>query len=286
MVMGPTHAMSGAFFSLAAITTYTALVGPVHPTIAILGTVMAAGASLGPDIDSNSSTVVRSFGIFGRVAHHIANSIGVAVFTATRTRYDRHPEGGHRTFFHTTFMAILMGGLVALATLPTNIIHVFGHPYSLGQFNAIILMSIFLNLCLSGLLEKRIKAARKRYGPYALMAFSLVFAIVLSIFMPVPTGSYSYLGIAVGFGWFVHLLGDAITKMGVPMAWPVKVAGKRWYDISLPSFMRITAGGDFEKIILLPVLTGLTVLLLIYNTLVFYHILPAINVIFNAVFSK
>lgn len=271
--MGPTHAMSGAAASLAAISTYTAFVGPVHPTVAIIGTVMAAGATLGPDIDSRQSTVVRSFGIFGVVGYHIANSLGVAVHNATRTRYDGRIENGHRTFFHTTVMAILMGALVAFATAPTNIIHVFGKEYELGQFNAIILLSIFLNLCLSGIFEKQIKKARRQFGPYVLMAASLIGAAIMSQFLPKPETTYSYLGIAVAFGWFIHLLGDAITKMGVPMAFPVKLSGKRWYDISLPSFMRISAGGTFEKVILLPLLTIVTVVLFMYNILVYLGVL-------------
>lgn len=274
MVMGPTHAMSGAAASLAAISVYTATVGPVHPTVAIIGGIMASGATLAPDIDSKQSTVVRSFGILGLLGYHIANSLGVAVQTATRTRYDNKITNGHRTFFHTTIMAILMGAAVAALTAPTNLITVFGQEYSLGQFNAIILLSVFLNLCLAGLLEKQIKKARKRYGPYVLMAGSLAGAAIMSQFMPNPEGvTYAYLGIAVAFGWFIHLLGDAITKMGVPMAFPVKLHGKRWYDISLPTFMRISAGGAFEKIFLLPFLTLVTVLLFVYNILVYLGVI-------------
>ena len=272
MVMGPTHAMSGAALSLGAITLYTATVGPVHPTVAILGTVMAAGAALAPDIDSKQSTVVRAFGVFGLLGYYISNFISVKIHGLTRTKFDDKVEGGHRTFFHTTFMAILMGSLVALATAPTNIVVVFGQEYSLGQFNAIVLMSIYLNLSLSGLLEKSIKKYRRSFGPYVLMAISLLTAVGLATVMPPPDGSYAYLGLAVGIGWFIHLLGDAITKMGVPMAWPIKIQRKRWYDVALPSFLRISAGGKFEYIILLPVLTIATVGLLSYNVLLYFGV--------------
>jgi membrane-bound metal-dependent hydrolase YbcI (DUF457 family) len=269
MVMGPTHAMSGAAASLAVISIYTVNVGPVHPTIAILGSVMAAGAALAPDIDSKQSTVVRSFGIFGLAAYHVANSLSVAVHNITRGRRDEMITNGHRTLFHTSVMAILMGVLVAALTTPTEIIKVAGEEYSIGQFNAVILMSIFINLSFSGLLEKRIKKARKQFGPYILMAVSLGLAALLSRFMPTPDGTYAYLGLAVGFGWYMHLLGDAITKMGVPLAWPIKVRGKRWYDVSLPSFMRISAGGKFEYVFLLPALTLITIGLFIYNIVLY-----------------
>lgn len=265
--MGPTHAMSSAALTLGAITAFNATVAPVSPTVAVLGTVMAAGAALAPDIDSRQSTVVRAFGIFGVAAHYIVNGLSVAVHTATRTRYDGTITNGHRTLFHTTFMALIMGGLTALAVAPTNTVTLWGQEWILGHVIAIILMSIFLNLALSGLLERQIKKFRKSFGPYVLMAFSLLASLGVALLLPDPDGTYAYLGIAVAFGWFAHLLGDAITKMGVPMAWPFKIAGKRWYDIALPSFLRISAGGTMEYVILLPLFTLLTVGLTVYNIL-------------------
>jgi len=272
MVMGPTHAMSGAAAALAGIAIYTNTVGPVEPTLAATFTIMAAGAALAPDIDSGGSTVVRSFGIFGNLAHHVANSASVAVYNLTSTRKDGTISNGHRTLFHTTVMAIIMGGLVALATASTKTVDLWGENYSWGQINAVILMSVFLNLGLAGLLEKRIKRARKQFGPYLLMLGSIAGAVIMAYIMPPADGSYAFLGFAVGFGWYMHLLGDAITKMGVPMAWPIKIAGRRWYDIATPSFMRITAGEKFEMKILLPIITGITILLLTYNVLVYFEV--------------
>lgn len=272
MVMGPTHSLSGATLALGAIAVYNATLAPtaLHPTIAILGTVMAAGAALAPDIDSKQSTVVRSFGIFGLVGYHIANGIGIGIRNLTATRKDGSVENGHRTFFHTSVMAVIMGLLVAFLTSFTNTVTLFGEEHPLGQVIAVVLMGIFLNLALAGLLEKKIKKARATYGPYVLMLISFGLAAVIAFFLPAEnepgsTGTYAWLGIAVGLGWYFHLLGDAITKMGVPLAWPVKVRGKRWYDVALPSFMRITAGGAFEKQILFPGLVVATVLLFAWN---------------------
>jgi membrane-bound metal-dependent hydrolase YbcI (DUF457 family) len=281
MVMGPTHAMSGATAALAGIAIYSATVAPVHPTVVIMGTVVAAGAALAPDIDSGRSTVVNSFGIFGKAFHVIANSLSVAVYNLTKTRREEAKSDGHRTLFHTTVVALIAGIITVLATLPTNIVELFGREYTLGQVNAIILMSIYINLALGGILEGPIKKARKRYGPYLLMLASLFLAGLIGVFIPQPTeetfglnipglgGTYAYLGIAVAFGWFIHLLGDAITKMGVPMAWPIKVRGKRWYDVALPAFMRIRADGTFEKVILLPLLTLSTTALMVYTIIAY-----------------
>lgn len=280
--MGPTHSLSGAFFGLAAIAGLNAFVlpEPIHPTIAILGTAVFAGAALAPDIDSYSSTVVRSFGIFGRVGYWLANGVGLGVYNATKTRYDGNIENGHRTFFHTAFMAIIMGLIVAALTAPTNIITVLGKDFTLGQFNAIIILGIFLNLMFAGIFEKQIKKARKAFGPYLLMLVSILIAFGVAMYIPgadgaeTGFGSYSWLGIAVGIGWFIHLLGDLITKMGISMFWPLKIRGKRWYDVSLPTFMRISAGGAFEKSILFPFLLVGTVVLFGWNIFQYISFVP------------
>lgn len=269
MVMGPTHSMSGAALGLLGIALWNLSFAPIDPAIALLGTIIIAGATLGPDIDSHSSTVVRSFGIFGRIAHMIVNSTSVFVYNITATKYDAPRSDGHRTLFHTIFMSIAMGALVAAATLPEGKITVFDHDFTWGQINAIIILSIFINLGLSGLFEKQVKKAKKMFGVYLMMLFSIITAIVIGFLLPSTSSDYYYLGIAVSLGWFIHLLGDGITKMGVPMFWPIKIKGKRWYDITLPSFMRIKADGPFEKIILLPGLTLMTIVLLIYNIITY-----------------
>lgn len=277
--MGRTHALSGAAAALGAVALYNASIIPLHlhPTIAIMGTVVVAGAALAPDIDSWGSTVVRSFGIFGRLAHWLANALSLGVYNATKTRYDADINNGHRTFFHTTFMAIIMGGLVALITLPGNHITVLGKEFTLGQFNAIILLGIFLNLALAGLFEKQIKKARRSFGPYLLMLFSIFMAGLIAAFIPgvesteIGWGGYSWLGLAVGFGWFMHLIGDFITKMGVPLAWPIKVRRKRWYSVAPPVFLRISAGGAFEVKVLFPVLAVLTIGLLAWNIFMYFQ---------------
>lgn len=64
MVMGPTHAASGAAAWLLTAPTLTAAVTThtMHPTQAFVGAAVCAGSALLPDIDLPSSTVSRSFG--------------------------------------------------------------------------------------------------------------------------------------------------------------------------------------------------------------------------------
>lgn len=74
-----------------------------------------------------------------------------------------------------------------------------------------------------------------------------------------PAHGYPWLGMAVGVGAVMHCLGDAITKAGVPFVWPIPIRGKRWWDITLPGFLSIRAGGMFEYTVLMPALTAFTI---------------------------
>lgn len=252
MVMGPTHAMSGAAAWLTAAAFgggALASIASGGPAVITVGSIVCAGAALAPDIDSHSATVVRSFGAFGKLMHALVNAISVSVYTMTATKYDSPKSNGHRTLFHTTLMAIIVGGLVSLGSSIPGTTVIMDKTFANGQLFSLGVMAIFLHLGLAGIFEKQVKAARKKYGPYLLMLGSLIITAMIAYFLP-ENERYSWLGIAVAMGWFMHLLGDMITKMGVPLAFPIKIRGKRWYDVSLPSFMRISADGIMNKVLL------------------------------------
>ncbi|GAB2640669.1 hypothetical protein GCM10027068_20350 [Prescottella soli] len=74
------------------------------------------------------------------------------------------------------------------------------------------------------------------------------------------------LGVAVALGCVTHCLGDAITKEAIPFLAPfVTIRGKRWWEFTLPSMIRIRANGPFEKVVLLPALTVATIALLVFG---------------------
>lgn len=267
MVMGPTHAMSSAMLWLGAASAGSAAFAAFQTDstpVLIMSTLVAAGAALAPDIDSHSSTVVNSFGIAGKATHSLVNNASVSVYNATRTRYDKPRQDGHRTLFHTTLFAIGAGLFTSAgASLPMEVT-LFDKDFTVGQLFSLFVMFIFTHLALGGLFESVVKKNRKKYGVLAMLVASFVMTMAIAITLPAGD-TYGWLGLAVGVGWFAHLLGDAITKMGVPLAFPFKIRGKRWWDVTLPAFMRIKAGGWFEKAILLPVCTFVTAALLIYN---------------------
>lgn len=272
-MMGPSHAMSGAAawlgFSAVASTQF-GLTEFTEPTSLVLGTVVAAGAALAPDIDSHGSTVVRSFGIFGRLFYMIANSLSVLTANLIRTGKDEVKENGHRTLFHTLLFAVLAGFLTTLAVSQTREVVILDETYSLGTVFALIILGTFLHLGLGGLFVKPAAKARSQFGPYLMMLITAGITLAVAWFlgeMGETTATYPWLGIAVGFGWFIHLLGDMITKMGVPIMWPLPWKGRLWWNFATPTFMRITAGGTIENVIIFPVLIIATIALATWHAL-------------------
>lgn len=275
--MGPSHAMSGAAGWLAASALYTTTTGtPISPEMLILGTTVAAGAALAPDIDSYGSTVVRSFGFIGRALYWIANSLSLAAYNMIRTPRDEPKENGHRTLFHTALFAILAGVLTGFLTSSTSPVEVFGRAMTWGQLNSLIIMAVFLNLGIGGLFVKPIAKAKSNFGilgPYVIMGVTALSVWVFSTYTEfIPSASqsiqgYSWLGLAVSFGWFMHLAGDFITKMGVPLLWPVPWKGRLWWNFATPPFMRIKAGSGVENFVLFPLFTIATIGLAVWHFL-------------------
>lgn len=266
-MMGPSHVMSGAAIWLGGVAVYSNVTHtPIQPALILLGTAVAAGAAAAPDLDSNSSTIVRSLGIFGKLLYHLVTGVSVTAYNLTRTKKDDPAKGGHRTLFHTGAAAILSGGLTALLTTIASPLELFGTKYTAGQVIGLIIMGILLNVALAGLFGHFIKKLRGTVGPYIMLAISIALTVGIAFALPSGTGkTYAWLGLAVGVGWMTHLLGDAITKMGVPLLWPIRIHGRAWWDVALPGFMRIKAGGTFEQVFLFPLFTVAAVGLFIYD---------------------
>lgn len=49
-------------------------------------------------------------------------------------------------------------------------------------------------------------------------------------------------------GNLAHLLGDAFSLSGLPLLWPLRVRGKRWFDVRAPKLMRFRVGSTFETV--------------------------------------
>jgi membrane-bound metal-dependent hydrolase YbcI (DUF457 family) len=58
------------------------------------------------------------------------------------------------------------------------------------------------------------------------------------------------LGVAVGAGCVVHLLGDVITRAGVPILWPIPTGRRMWRMIGVPNALAVSVGGRVERVVL------------------------------------
>lgn len=248
MVMGPTHAMSGAAVGLGlAAVIPPGLGGPSSLPESLVWAGVVAGAALFPDLDTPQSTVSRAF---GPVTEGLSRLIGVAslsIYEATSSRKDSHRESGHRTFTHTALFAVLLGILVAVAIA------------SIGKNALIVTLFVFLGLALKGLAEKW----AKRETTFVVVSATAILTAAAYYFIPSETGSAA-LGLAVAIGCITHVLGDMITKQGGPLLAPlVVINGKRWWEVALPGPLRITADSTFERVIILPACTLIAAALLV-----------------------
>jgi membrane-bound metal-dependent hydrolase YbcI (DUF457 family) len=243
-MMGPAHALSGAAVWLAgswAAREYFDY-GQSATTIAI-GTAVCAGAALLPDLDlsgkvthnQGGATVARSFGVFSLFVAEVIEKVSLGIYNVTKMRHDPHRENGHRTATHTVPFAILMGGLATW--LASNF----------GRWAVIVILFLMFGFALRGLFHRW--AQRAGWTLITLLSAGAAYGAFL--LLPTQNRGYEMIGIAVGVGCFVHLMGDIITRAGVPILWPLPTGGKRmWRMIGLPNRISIEAGSWVETRVL------------------------------------
>lgn len=247
MVMGPTHATSGAVAWLAGGGAVTAVLGYSQaPGELLVYTAVCAGAALLPDLDVSGrvfrnrggATAARVFGVVSLFVAECVEKLSLGIYLLTRTDEDPRRRYGHRTFTHTLAFAVLLGVLVSLLVVR------FGRP--------VVLVVLFLTVALAvrGLLAGWV--ARNGWLVTTLMSA----AATAAAFEGLPAGGYPLLGVAVGVGCVVHLAGDLITHHGCPVLWPLTVRGRRWYMVTTPPAISLRAGGGVERVVLLPGLTA------------------------------
>lgn len=238
MVMGPTHAMSGAAAWLAGAAPLAATLGhSMTGSELVVGAGVCAGAALLPDIDMPKSTVARSLGPVTIVLAHLVDALALGFYNLTRNTKDDRRSGGHRTLTHTALFAVLAGaGVSALC--------------GWGGFWATIGTLFFtLSLAIRGLMADW----AKEQGWLVVAAASA--AVSYGVASELPHQSYWWLGFAVTIGMLLHDLGDMITKQGCPLLAPLPHRGKSWWEFAPPGFLRIEAGGFAEYVLVLPAVT-------------------------------
>jgi membrane-bound metal-dependent hydrolase YbcI (DUF457 family) len=99
-----------------------------------------------------------------------------------------------------------------------------------------------LALALRGLLHTW--AEKAGWIPITILSAAAAYGVYL--FLPAGRG-YPLLGVAVGAGCFVHLLGDFITRAGVPIMWPIPIGHYMWHMVGVPNRIAVKVGGRTES---------------------------------------
>lgn len=246
MVMGPTHATSGAVAWLAGAGLVTTVLDyPQSPGELAVYTAVCAGAALLPDLDVSGqvfkrrggATAARTFGIVTLVLAEGVEKLSLLVYKLTKSSKDPRRRYGHRTFTHTFAFAVLLGALVSV------LVAQFGRP--------VVLAVLFFTVALA---IRGIMAEWARKNGW-LLTTAISAAVTVVAFSALTANNYPLLGVAIGLGCAVHILGDLITHHGCPIFWPFRIKGRAWYMITTPKVVSVKAGGGFEKAVLLPGLT-------------------------------
>ena len=251
-MMGPSHALSGAAVWLAGSWALDHFAGYGQSPLAIgVGTLVCAGGALLPDLDlsgrvttnQGGATVARTFGVFSLFIAEVVEKISLGVYTATKLSKDPRRINGHRTLTHTLPFAALVGwGTTTLA----------GH---FGRWAVIGIVFFMAGLALRGLFD----GWAERAGWLIVTIVSAVIAFFTVANLPGDRG-YPMLGLAVGIGCVVHLLGDMITKNGVPILWPIPLNRRMWKMVGIPNGIAVKVGGTGEVVVLRTLFTLIAIL--------------------------
>ncbi|GAA1309416.1 hypothetical protein GCM10009658_72080 [Planotetraspora silvatica] len=233
VMMGHSHALSGAVVWLAVTPALIALPGVTSPELAtvtgtvlsppelIAGAVVCAGAAMLPDLDHPSATIAQTFGPATWLLSKGVNFV----------------SGGHRHATHSLLFAAFAGVGA----------HLLGQYSPIGRDVLIVLMiGLALRAIGIGVPGRTITSAVVNV---ALTAAMFILFHMLGV-------TYSWLGFAIGVGCLAHVIGDCLTERGCPVLWPIKT---RWL---LPFDIGIKTGKTFENKILGPALSVAVVALL------------------------
>ncbi|GLY20299.1 metal-dependent hydrolase [Micromonospora echinospora] len=251
-MMGPSHALSGAAVWLTGSLALEHFADYEQSTLALaVGTAVCAGGALFPDLDlsgkvtrnQGGATVARTFGVFSLFVAEVIEKVSLGVYYATKLSRDPKRSNGHRTLTHTIPFTVLVGwGTTALCT-------------AYGKWAVVGILFFMIGLALRGLFDRW----AERAGWVIVTLTSAAGAWYTFANLPGDRG-YPMIGLAMGVGCFVHIIGDMVTKAGVPILWPIPIKRRMWTPIGLPNSIALRAGGKTEIVVVRSVLTVVSVL--------------------------
>lgn len=231
-MLGRSHALSGAAVWLSGCAAATSVGVVVPPVAVVAGAVVSAGAALLPDLDHLEATAARSLGpvtggvawLVSRISDTVRDRTCGCCATATRS--------GHRTLTHTAVFAVALGAVAAVLGALA------------GRTAVAVVAGLLAALGTVGLTRGR---WRRLAIPAGLAAAGAVTAAPAA-------GSWWWLGAAVTVGCVTHSLGDGLTLSGVPLLWPARIRGCRWFACRPPRGLRFRTGGVVERWAVTPAL--------------------------------
>ena len=265
-LMGTTHALSALAISLllawlASDFMFNKLIGSTDSVVFVTAIIIIIGASLMPDLDAVKSTSINTLGVIGSLLSKIMRGFSSIVQNLIKGPSDKSSDP-HRGFWHTPLAAILVGlGITGLTSIDKHLFTVADAHITVATLIVFFIIYISVQLMVASLLSFINKKSKKNLlSQIITQLVCLVFSLTLLYFLP-PNLDYKWVGAVVSFGWIIHILGDMITVSGVPLLFPLKYRGKRWWDFRLP--LGVKAGGFFEKAILMPIFAIIVILSII-----------------------
>ncbi len=234
--MGRSHAVSGVAGWVALCAAGSLAGVDVEPSTVLNGAGVSAGFALLSDLDHPGSTISRSLGPLTRGLSRMVSWVADWVQDRTCPCCRDENTVAHRAGSHTLAAVVAVGGLVALVG------------WRWGLPGAAVVVGAAVALAVRGILPRRTRGA---WG--ALLAGVVAGGLVFELG---PASGWWWLGLPAGFGMFAHVLGDAATLSRVPMLWPVRIRGCRWYPCGSPRWLRFRTGGRVERWLVGPLMVA------------------------------
>lgn len=242
-LMGPAHAASAVGFFVFMFgfmpSVFYMFMGEEAIAIVLLTFSAVVAGVLIPDLDNSKSTVKSALGITGPPISAAFRESSRLIQTIVRTKRDESAPNPHRGFWHTILGSVLLGFIVfAIANIPFSFkLPIIGE-VSLGSVLAFLIMAECLDIAISGLAKDFSKKYKGVPIVGELLNIALSFIVVGVLFAAMPENNFQWLGFGVALGCIIHIFGDALTKAGVPMFFPLPAffKGKAWWNTRFAKF--------------------------------------------------
>lgn len=215
-MMGTSHAATGVLAGAG-----VGVLVQVDPFSTVVCALIGGGAALLPDLDEPRSTVGRSLGQVTELTSRKLRDASSRTYrrTATEVELLKPQGGGHRHLTHTVPACLVFGLVAGVVTLVP-----LGAALVVFAMVALGLGTVLRSVKKLGSLKKRKRAA------VGVAGFLGVCTLLVDGYGP----PWWLVGLVVFVGALVHVLGDWLTRSGVPLAWPFVVNGKRWWMFRSP----------------------------------------------------